>query len=138
MIDAKQAHAYWVMGIALVKHLLRLPFEGRKIPAPWLARLKTENLAPSPKESWNYIAETSRCIGCGLCDVAAQNLSVSGLIVGGSRQPADAPLVLQQMRLLEQVAHDIAKICPTSVRVETIVRLVRENARALEPLEPQK
>lgn len=165
MISAGSVHAKLTMAVALVKHLLvaaalRL-FGRRRTGAPWLRRIAAEGLAHTPTHAWEYLAESSRCIGCGFCD-AVVTLSApcsqggshpsgsvapaaagplggprrpptpSEWILGAPRRPEDAAVVAGALPELERACEAIAAVCPARLDARVIVRLVRERAAALE------
>ena len=128
----KQLNALWVLGWALVKHLLFWPFVPRRGPEPWLKRIAQESLGPVPPGAWKILAGTSRCIGCSLCDVVGEPKDTpSRWIASAAREPATAPLALHAADRLEVLAPEIARICPARVPVLDIVLLIRENHRML-------
>jgi hypothetical protein len=119
------------IGNAVIKKMvLRALRFSRGGPRPWLARLAVEQLAPTPAEAWSYLAETSACIGCGLCEAVVADGEPSGWMAA-ARQPSDAPLAAEAARRLRVVAADVARVCPARVKPESIARLIEENARAL-------
>ncbi|MBI5511481.1 MAG: hypothetical protein HY903_22215 [Deltaproteobacteria bacterium] len=131
-LNLRQAHSLWVLGWALVKHVLLVPFVGRRGPRPWLDRIARESLGPVPKEAWRLFAGTSRCIGCGLCDgVGEVSDTPSRWILSAARCPADAELGLTAAARLEVLAPNIERVCPTRVAVGDVVRLIRGNHGAL-------
>ncbi|MED5463952.1 MAG: hypothetical protein VX699_04805 [Myxococcota bacterium] len=128
----RQLLARMVLGTGVIKHLLTLPFIGRRIPAPWLSRLRDELLAPAPTELWEYVDGTSRCIGCGLCDVMGTvEETPSHWIMGEAREPSTASLAAGIPERLQILAEDISRICPARVPVGDIARLLSANQRRL-------
>lgn len=132
----RQLRALWVLGWAFLRHVLLAPFRRRRGPQPWLRELAKDNISATPREAWNYLDGTSRCIGCGLCDSAAHDLMAapppSEVLMGYDRRPEDAQLVVSEAARLDDLATDIARICPTRVPVQDVARLIRESARELE------
>ena len=121
------------LAVAVVKHLLLLPIYGRRIPGPWLARLRTELLAPTPTDFWEYVDETSNCIGCGICDMAGDvSDAPSQWIWGSVREPSTAGLAQGVPERLRLMANDIARICPARVPVDDIAKLLDANQKRLE------
>ena len=155
MINAGSLHAKGTMVAALLKHLvvgavLRITGHARS-GRPWLDRMAAEGLGPTPPSTWEYIAASSRCIGCGVCDAAVTlspesdlsrgsaadpaagpRATVSEWMMGAARRPQDAAVVVEPLVRIEQVAEQIARVCPARLDPRTIVRLVRERAAALE------
>lgn len=130
----RKLHAVVILAWALVGNLVR-SWLGLRRPGGerWLKQLAEEDLTATPLEAWDYLAETSRCVGCGLCEaVAADGTRPWLALVGAARAPADAPLVLDAAQGLRQVADDVARICPAGVRPEAVARLIEENALKLE------
>ncbi len=131
MMDMGYLNARWVLGWALVKHVLLWPLR-RRDPHAWVRRIGQEALAPTPQQGWATFAATSRCIGCGLCDaVVPAEVQASAWLQGSIRQPADAPLALQQAALLRQHAAAIMRICPARVQVDKVADLIDMHARML-------
>ena len=130
----KSLHAKWVLAWALVKHVVLswTPLIRRSTPKTWLARLAEESLAPTPAHAWEYVEGTSRCIGCGLCDIhGAAGQDLSGWIRAVARRPQDADLAQVHTQELRDKAEKIARICPSGVSVAGIVRLIEEQRAAL-------
>lgn len=131
-MNVRRLGALWTLMWALIRHVVTLPLTGRKRPEPWLARLLEESLAPTPSEAWTYVAGTSRCIGCGVCDaVGTDTDSPSEWIQQMGRTPSDAPLVLPQAERLSALAREIERVCPARVPAADIARLVADQARML-------
>lgn len=125
--------AKWVLGWALAKNIVRRLIFGVRGPSPWVARLATESLGIVPPEAWSYLAATSRCIGCGLCDVvAAPGERPSHWIVQAIRRPQDASLGLVYAARLRALANQIDAICPTQVDARSVARLIEDSAQMLE------
>ena len=128
----KQLNALWVLGWALVKHLLLWSFVRRPGPGPWLQRMAQESLGPVPPFAWQILGGTSRCVGCHLCDVIGERDDTPSLwMASTARQPADAVLALYAADRLEILAPAIRRICPAQVPVLAVVELIRENHRML-------
>jgi hypothetical protein len=139
--------ARWVLGWALVKHVLYLPFAGRKgDPGIWLERIGKEALGPTPPGNWQAAAQSARCIGCGLCDAldvrpaapegkvaSAAVPPMSQIIQGAARLPSDAPDALAFIPRLLHNADAILAICPTGVDARTVAQLIARNAEVLHP-----
>jgi hypothetical protein len=84
----RQLNALWVLGLALLRKILLMPFVRRRGGGPWLARLRAERLTPTPMAAWSRFERASRCIGCGLCDIVdAGELSPRPVILGFGRRP---------------------------------------------------
>jgi len=131
-LSLRQVNALWVLGLALVKHLLLRPFVRRRGPRPWLERLRVESLGAVPSAAWPLFAGSSRCIGCRLCDgVGKPEDTVWLWLASAARVPADAPLGTVAAERLVALAPEIARICPARVPVESLALLIRENARML-------
>jgi hypothetical protein len=97
-----------------------------------MARLHEEQLGAVPPGAWQRFAASSRCIGCGICDlVDAGDLSVASLVMGAGRQPADATVELDRATDLRTVAADIACVCPARVSADAIAALIEGNAAML-------
>jgi hypothetical protein len=130
-IDVRQLNALWVLGWALVKHVLARPFVGRRVPEPWLARLREESIGVVPADAWAKLAGTSRCTGCGTCDVvaAAPGDAPMRWVLSVARRPGDAPLVRHEVERLAVLAADIERLCPARVPVHELVALARDNDR---------
>ena len=128
--------AKWVLGMALMGHLLKAPFRSRANEGQrWLGALRKENLAKVPDGLWDYAADTSGCIGCGLCDLVNPDGQIpSEWIRMLPRRPEDAPLSVQIVPQLEAMADDIAKICPTRVDARAVAQILRANADELKAL----
>jgi hypothetical protein len=131
-----RASSLWVLGSALMLFVITWPF--LKLfgmiftTQQWLTRLRQERLAPSPAGVWLYVDQTSRCIGCGLCDaVADPEESPSQWIIGSVRMPENATLALQQAERLRQLAPAIERMCPANVKVTAVVQLIEDNAKML-------
>ncbi len=128
----RRLNAILTMGLALLKHLFLMPLRRGGGGGAWLRRLKAEHLGPTPPEAWNRFEPASRCIGCGLCDLAGQGAPVHTWIMGAPREPSDAPLVMPEAARLDALAGAIAQICPARVGVHEIAQIIRDNATALE------
>jgi len=121
------------LALAVIKHLLYIPLFGRRVPGPWLARLRAELLAPTPSDLWEYVDETSNCIGCGICDMVGDITDVpSQWIRGSAREPSTAGLAHGVPERLRLMAEDIARVCPTRVPVNDIAKLLEANQQHLE------
>jgi len=121
------------LAMAVIKHLLYVPLFGRRVPGPWLARLRTELLAPTPSDLWEYVDETSNCLGCGICDMVGDIDDVPSLWIRGSaREPSTAGLAQGVPDRLRLMAEDISKICPARVPVGDIAKLLEANQQRLE------
>jgi ferredoxin len=131
MMDMGYLNARWVLGWALVKHVLMTPF-ARREPADWVQTIADEALGATPPGAWAKQEAASRCIGCGLCAaVVPAHVQPAEWIMGIGRQPSDAPLALQQAHLLRQFAVDIERICPARVKVTDVADLIEAHAAAL-------
>lgn len=127
--------ARWVLGTALMRRVLMMPVLPDHGPKPWLSKLATEDLAAVPDELWSYVGGTSRCIGCGLCDAVARGReSPATWLANDPREPSTANIVLEHARRLDEMAEEIARICPARVPVRDVARLIRANAEALAEL----
>lgn len=127
--------ARWILGTALIRRVVMTPVLPDHGPKPWLKKLANENLAAVPDELWSYVAGTSRCIGCGLCDsVARGNESPSTWLANDPREPSTANIVLDHAQRLNELATEIARICPARVPVADVAKLIRANAEALAEL----
>ncbi|OGQ88887.1 MAG: hypothetical protein A2289_23165 [Deltaproteobacteria bacterium RIFOXYA12_FULL_58_15] len=132
IVNARQLNAYWVLGWALVKQVLASPFVGRRGPKGWLQRLANESLGSVPKDAWALLATTSRCTGCGVCDVlGGPGESPSQWLLGMARQPSDSLLVGHEVERLVALAPRIEALCPARVNVTNWVKLVRGNRSKL-------
>ncbi len=127
--------ARMTLGWALFKHLLMGPWaKHRSDPVRWLQRIGKEALGPTPKDNWPRFAGSSKCIGCGLCDMfgTAALPRPSHMIQGAARLPSDAPLVsAASLTALKNVAQDVARVCPQGVDVEDIRAIIINNQQAL-------
>jgi ferredoxin len=131
MMNMRYLNARWVLGWALVKHMLLRPFI-RRDPSRWVDRIAADNLGPTPRRAWEYFEPASRCIGCGLCDaVVPPQVHASAWISGCARLPEDAPLALEKARLLKPWAEAIERVCPARVGVTALVQLIEDEAGAL-------
>jgi hypothetical protein len=127
--------ARWVLGTALMRRVLLAPVLPDHGPRPWLGKLAEEDLASVPEGLWDYAGGTSRCIGCGLCDAVARgNESPSTWLANDPREPSTAPIVLEHAARLDELASEIARICPARVPVDDVVKLIRANAAELAKL----
>lgn len=127
-----ELNAKVVLGTALLRHVIKAPFSAENQNETWLAQLQRENLAATPEHAWEYLAGTSRCIGCGLCNsVASGDAEPAAWILGSARTPGDAPLALEQAKSLRELAQKISRVCPARVPVEDIARLIEDNAKAV-------
>jgi ferredoxin len=141
-------HARWVLGWAVVWHVLTLPFAGRKRdPGVWLGRIGQEALGPTPPGNWSAATNATRCIGCGLCDTvlpqgltaaadAAGNVpavALSQVILGAARLPSDAPSSLAFVPQLMAVADGVRAVCPTGVDTRLVAQIIQRNAEVLHP-----
>lgn len=126
------------LGWALFKHLLMGPWAKRRSdPARWLRRMGAEALGATPKGNWSRLAGSSKCIGCGLCDLFGSPAlpQPSLMIRGAARLPSDAPHVSQEaLMALMSIAQDVARICPQGVDVEDIRSLIVNNQAVLRGL----
>lgn len=127
--------ARMTLGWALAKHLMMGPWaKHRSDPVRWLGRMRAEALGPTPAGNWPRLAGSSKCIGCGLCDMfgSAQLPRPSLFIQGSARLPSDAPhLSAEALGALSQIAPDIARVCPQGVNANDVATLVRNNQQAL-------
>jgi ferredoxin len=144
----KWLRARWVLGWALVKHVLYKPFAGKKgDPGIWLARIGQEALGPTPPGNWEAAAKSSRCIACGLCDsvesrqrpapggdARAYAASLSHVIAGAARLPSDAPDALIYVPRLLACAQAVRAICPTGVDPSEVAHMIQRNAEVLKPI----
>lgn len=129
--------ARMVLGTALMRRVLLSPVLPDHGPKPWLRQLAKEDLASVPDALWSYVGGTSRCIGCGLCDaVARQGEAPSQWLARDAREPSTAGLALEHAERLDELAQEIAAICPARVPVEDVARLIRANAETLAQLKP--
>lgn len=132
MITARTIQAYLTLAAALIKRvivMMVIPFARRRGAEAWLDTLARESLARTPADAWSYLASTSRCIGCGLCDVADAELS--GSLMGLQRRPEDALLALDEAVRLRELAGQISRVCPARVSPEAIARLIDDSAAEL-------
>jgi len=124
--------AKWILAWALFKNILRVLVYGVRGPRDWLAAIRAESLGVTPAGTWTYLAATSRCIGCGICDVAGRpGERPSQWIVQIIRQPADSLLALDKARRLAELAPAIAHLCPQGMQAQYVSRLVEDHARML-------
>lgn len=131
MMNMSYLNARFVLGWALIKHLLLRPFV-RRDPRHWIGRVAADHLAPTPQQGWALFEGASRCVGCGLCDaVVPADVHASHWLAGSIRQPQDAPLALAQAAALRRHQGAIEAVCPTRVRVGDVVRLIELQAQAL-------
>lgn len=129
----RQLKALWVLGWAFLAKVLLSPFVRDKGGGEWLARLREEQLAPTPPKAWTRFERASRCIGCGLCDVVAiDDVSTSSWLLGSGREPANAPLVVERTAALRVHAQEIARICPARVGIDDVAAIISDNAKLLE------
>jgi hypothetical protein len=129
-LSMRQLNAFWVLGWALVKHIIARPFVGRRLPQPWLDRLGQEQLGPVPERAWELFAPSARCIACGLCDaLGAPGDTPMQWILSVARTPADAAIVGPALARLAALAGPIEQICPARLSVHNLVELATENAR---------
>lgn len=133
LLDMRALNARVILGWALVKHVIARRFIGRRSPERWLARLEEESLAAVPPGAWDLLEQTSRCVGCGICDAAGgPGEWPSQWILGIARRPEDAPLAAEQLERLEQLSDAIEAVCPARLPVKALVKLVRDNAGMLD------
>ena len=133
ILQPRFIRARMTLGVAVLQRILRAPLSKRSGPRPWLAHLASENLAPTPESTWRIAEETSRCMGCGLCDAVAaeQGLPpVSNILQGAARRPEDAQLV-ENLEGLASLATTIERICPVRVNITHMVTLIRDHRAAL-------
>jgi hypothetical protein len=145
-------HAHWVLGWALLRHVIFRPFAGRRRdPKLWLERIGREALGPTPVGNWEAASQNARCIGCGLCDVVlcgerrapAQalqepgiqpvDISMSQIVQMAARMPSDAPEAMAWVGLLEEHAEAIRALCPSGVDTQVMAGTIRRNAAVLQP-----
>jgi len=120
------------LALGVLKHLVTVPLHGRRVPGPWLERLRGESLAPAPVDLWEYVEGTSRCIGCGLCDLAGEGVeSPAAWVLGVAREPSTASLAEGVPLRLRALAAQISTICPARVPTEDIARLLEANQQRL-------
>jgi len=120
------------LAVAVIKHIVMLPFNGRRTPEPWLARLRGESLMTTPPDLWEYVDRTSGCIGCGICDVVGEvGEETSFWIRSSAREPSTALLAGNVPDKLRSLADEIAVICPAKVQVDQIARLLEANQKRL-------
>lgn len=132
LLNVRALNARVILGWALIKHILARRFIGRRLPKRWLAKLGEESLASVPPRAWEIFEMTSRCVGCGICDVVGEPEEwPSQWILGIARRPEDAPLLADQLTRLEQLGDAIHAVCPARLSVDAFVELVRENSRML-------
>ncbi len=128
MMNMGYLNARWVLGWALIKHILLRPFV-RRDPSLWVKRIAQESLGPTPPSGWSLFENTSRCIGCGLCDaVVPAGVLASTWIHGSIRHPHDAPLALAQAQLLRKYASAIDRVCPARVKAASVADLIEAQA----------
>lgn len=124
-----------VLGWALAKHLALIPWAKRRSgPKRWLTQMGKEALGRTPAANWAHLAGSSRCVGCGLCDLFGSPAlpRPSVMILGAARLPSDAPRVAPAaLAELRRLAPRIAGICPVGVDSRDIVALIENNCEAL-------
>jgi len=123
----------WVLAWALTKNIARRVLLGVRGPRPWLGHLARESLGAVPPDAWDYLASTSRCIACGLCDVVARpGEHPSHWIAQAARRPEDAPLARSHADRLRELSSGIRAICPAQLDASAVARLIDDNAAMLE------
>ena len=134
MINVRSLEARFTLLFAVIKKVIVNLFVRRRGARRWMARLAEEELARTPAANWEVADHTSRCIGCGLCDVVDGDTgteTVSGWLMGAARRPQDAGLALAHVPEVRAHAAAIAAVCPARVPVEEIAALIERNAAAL-------
>ena len=131
-MNARWLNARVIIGWAVIKNILLKPFI-RKDPKRWIARVAQDRLAGTPKEAWELLEQSSRCIGCRLCDaMVPREVQASAWIMGAIRQPEDASLALEKAKLLRVWAKEIEAVCPAEVGVASVAQLIELHAAALQ------
>jgi hypothetical protein len=127
--------ARMTLGWALAKHVMMGPFaRHRSDPKRWLARMRKEQLGRTAVANWPRFAGSSKCLGCGLCDLFGDTTvpRPSLMIQGSARLPSDAPWVHPQaVARLEAIAPDVAQVCPAGVQTADIGALIAANQAIL-------
>jgi ferredoxin len=109
----RRLNAWFTLGFAMLASFLRAPVPRPGEDRVWLGALRKEALTPTPAAAWEQAADSSRCIGCGLCAQAAN--------IYAARRPQDAALVDADAL----AAANLAGICPTSMSTTALAARVR-------------
>jgi len=135
MISARSLNARLTLLGAVFKNLAVHLVVRRRGASAWLARLLQEDITPTPAQAWELLPQTSRCIGCGLCDIVGVDgdagSGLSAWLMGAGRRPQDAGLAVGSAPSLRSRAQAIARVCPARVPVDAIAELIENNAAEL-------
>ena len=104
------------LGVALLIHLLRVPFRRSRGVLEWTDAVRAEGLGPTARQSWTGEEQLSGCIGCGLCPEKRDELS---LVQAGTRNIGDlskGPAIEFTPEFIEYLATE----CPAGVSAEAI------------------
>ncbi|MBI3072409.1 MAG: 4Fe-4S dicluster domain-containing protein [Deltaproteobacteria bacterium] len=135
--------AYVVLAFGLVAHLVKRIFHrGDGGLAKFNAHYSADRLLPSSPEDLVLYATASRCINCGICDALCPVTSTAPRHEFAG--PSMAPLLLSRSASLAAFAAPFLKhsarcescgecqhVCPTSVPIASVIRLVRRRAERL-------
>lgn len=113
------------LGVALIIHLLRVPFRRTRGVLEWTDAVKAEGLGPTAVESWTGEEQLSGCIGCGLCPDKRDELA---LVQAGTRNIGDLSRSAD-IEFTPEFVQYLATECPAGVSAEAIRRWLENSHR---------
>ena len=122
---------------AMVAHPLRTLFsrDGRTGKQRFLDNYATEGLVPTSDPDRSVLLTASRCINCGLCDLAVGTGNPAGysgmslLATADTRMSSDAPLVASRLAFATPAELAAGEaVCPTRVPLQALAAYVRRKA----------
>lgn len=122
---------------AVIAHPLRKLFsrDQRTGKQRFLDNYATEGLVPTSDEDRTVLLAASRCIHCGLCDLAVGTGGPSGysgmslLAIADTRMTSDAPMVASRLAFAKPAELSAGEaVCPTRVPLQALAAYVRRKA----------
>ena len=134
------------LAFRFVLHMLKKPFTRRKGKQLFLDNYRADHIFPLPVEVRRRLPELSRCLSCGLCDTVCPNLSAARrhLFNGPSELASCQTRSLPHYHLLGSAlenwracgeCRECENICPTSLPLRDLARLVEEIMKAQSQLQ---
>ena len=113
------------LGVALIIHLLRVPFRRSRGVIEWTDAVKAEGLGPTALDSWRGEESLSGCIGCGLCPEKRDELA---LVQAGTRNIGDLSRD-PKVEFTPDFVQYLATECPAGVSAEAIGQWLENSHR---------
>ncbi len=108
-MNMRWLRAKWVLGTALVWHVLRMCWVRDRRFGVWLGRLKSEGLHDG------HVRLNRPCVGCGCCAYGFAGSNPMSMLMGNARMPDG----LQEMEggNVQALNAHLQKVCPVGVQV---------------------